>query len=229
MLSVEWPTIICILFNGVFSVRYPVQWSTAKLLTIFKKGDKLDTSNYRGISIQVALATLYEAVLNRRFCLWFKPDLEQAGGQEGRGCPEQLITLRLLIDYARKTKENLYITFIDYVKAYDQVDRNVLLKLLASKGCGNTFLQAIANSFRITGNLLGKEHFVSYGGVKQGTANSCALFTFYLNGTIRKLKEFGEDGFMGNLHYLLVMDHTVVLATSRKAMTKKNLHAVSSC
>ena len=225
LLSDEWLTIICILFNGVFSVGYPAQWSIAKMFTIFKKGDKLDTGNYRGISIQVALAKLYEAVLNRRFCLWFKPDLEQAGGQEGRGCPEQLVTLRLLIDYARKSKEMLYVMFIDYVKAYDQVDRNVLLQLLAAKGCGNMYLQAIANSFRNTGNLKGKEQFISYKEVKQGAANSCALFTFYINETIRKLKEFGEDGFLGDMHSLLFMDDTVVLATSREAMQT----AVSGC
>ena len=142
------------------------------------------------------MAKLYEAVLNRRFCLWFKPDLEQTGGRKGRGCPEQLLTLRLLIDYARKSKQSLYIMFIDYVKAYDKVNRNVLLQLLASKGCGNRFIQAIGNSLRNTGNVLGSEYFQSYRGVKQGAANSCAFFTFYINGTIQKVKEFGEDGFL---------------------------------
>ena len=111
--------------------------------------------------------------------------------------------------------------FIDYVKAYDKVNRNVLLQLLASKGCGNRFIQAVGNSLRNTGNVLGSEYFQSYRGVKQGAANSCALFTFYINGTIQKVKEFGEDGFLGNLHSLLFMDDTVILATSREAMTKK--------
>ena len=159
LLPSEWLGVICALFNVVFSHGYPAQWSRAKMFTIFKKGNKYDANNYRGISIQVALAKLYEAVLNRRFCLWFKPDLEQAGGQEGRGCPEQLLTLRLLIDYARKAKQSLYIMYIDYVKAYDQVDRNLLLRLLASKGCGNKFLKAIANSFKHTVNVLGSESF----------------------------------------------------------------------
>ena len=167
------------------------------------------------------MAKLYEAILNKRFCTWFKPDLEQAGGQEGRGCPEQLLTIRLLVDYARKTKQSLYIMFIDYVKAYDQVDRNLLLRMLASKGCGRNFLRAIANSFRETVNVIGSESFLSFRGVKQGAANSCSLFTFYINGTIEKLREVGEDGFLGNLHSLLFMDDTVILATSRASMEKK--------
>ena len=69
--------------------------------------------------------------------------------------------------------------------------------------------------------MLGSEYFQSYRGAKQGAANSCALFTFYVNGTIQKLKEFGEDGFLGNLHSLLFMDDTVILATSREAVAKK--------
>ncbi len=60
---------------------------------------------YSDISILNALCKLYDGILNKRFILWFKPDIEQAGAQEGRWCIEQLLTLCLLIDYARKTKK----------------------------------------------------------------------------------------------------------------------------
>ena len=58
-------------------------------------------------------------------------------------------------------------------------------------------------------------------GVKQGAANSCSLFTFYINNTIRALQKFGTDGFLENLHCLLFMDDDVILATSRGALNKK--------
>ena len=60
------------------------------------------------------------------------------------------------------------------IKAYDHVDKNLLLRLLALKGYGNRSIQVIANSFKHTGNVLGSEYFQSYRGVKQGAANSCA-------------------------------------------------------
>ncbi len=114
LLPDEWIVQITLLVNMVFFQHYPGLWSMAKMFTIYKKGEKLSTDNYRGISILVALAKVYDAILNRRFVLWYKPDQEQAGGQEGRrGCAEQLLTLCLLIDIARKTKQTLYITFID--------------------------------------------------------------------------------------------------------------------
>ena len=221
LLSSEWLGIITVLFNLVFSGHYPEQWSYAKIFTIFKKGRQSDTNNYRGISVQGALAKIYESVLNDRFTSWFRPEDEQAGGCIGKGCVEQLFTLRLLIEYARKTKQTLYIAYIDYVKAYDKVNRGILLQKLTDHGCGKNYLRAIASSLTDTKNVLGNVCFKSSMGVKQGAANSCSLFTFYINNTIRALKKFGTDGFLENLHCLLFMDDTVILATSRCALNKK--------
>ena len=221
VLSEEWITYLTYLFNVVFFNSYPVHWALSKVFTIYKKGPHKDTNNYRGISILAALAKLYDSILNRRFTLWFKPDAEQTGGQPGKGCPEQLVTLRLLIDTARKTKSSLYITFVDYVKAYDYVDRNTLLRKLATKGCGSKFLKALGMSLTATKNVIGSETFNSSRGVKQGSPTSCTLFTFYVNCTIEALREYGNDGFLGSLHSLLLMDDTIILATSRQAMEAK--------
>ena len=145
----EWLNIITFLFNMIFEGTYPEQWSLAKVFTIFKKGSQDDPNNYRGISIQSALAKVYDGILNSRFVHWFQPDDEQAGGREGRGCTEQLFILGLLIDYAQKTKQTLYITYIDYVKAYDRLNRNILLQKLADHGCGKKYLKVVANSLQV--------------------------------------------------------------------------------
>ena len=221
LLDGEWLIILTHLFNMVFDGAYPDQWSIAKVFTIFKKGRTDDPNNYRGISIQAALAKVYDGVLRNRFELWFQPDDEQAGGRAGRGCAEQLFTLRLLIEYARKTRKTLYVAYIDYIKAYDKLDRNILLQKLADQGCGNRYLTALANTLKNTRNSLGNAIFTSSTGVKQGAANSCSLFTFYINSTVKAIKQFGSDGFLEHLHCLLFMDDTVVLATSREAMQQK--------
>ena len=78
---------------------------------------------------------MYDSVLRSRFELWFQPDNEQAAGGAGRSCTEQLFILRLLIDYAQKTRKTLYIAYIDYVKAYDKLDRNIVLRKLAKIFC----------------------------------------------------------------------------------------------
>ena len=107
-------------------------------------------------------------VQSARFNLWFKPREEQAGGQKGRGCEEQVLIVRLLVDIARKSGRTLYMAFIDYQKAYDKLDRLKLLRLLDAKGCGNRFLKAIKESLRSSVSVIGSSTFCANMGVKQG-------------------------------------------------------------
>ncbi len=78
--------------------------------------------------------------------MWCRPDREQAGAQEGKGCTEQLFLLHLIINIARKTGNTLYILFVDFEKAYDKVSHQKLLTFLAEQCCGAQFLGAIANT-----------------------------------------------------------------------------------
>jgi len=55
-LSDDWIIAITYLFNRVFSDCYPDCWAKARLVNIFKKGNRLVCGNYRGISILQALA-----------------------------------------------------------------------------------------------------------------------------------------------------------------------------
>ena len=124
--------------------EYPEETTDLRQVT----DETFHTGNYRGISILVALAKLYDMVglLSDRFQLGYKPKFEQAGAQRGRGCEEQILTTRLLIDIARKRKLALWVAFVDYKKAYDMVDRRTLLQLLDEKECGTTFLKAVRAS-----------------------------------------------------------------------------------
>ena len=49
--------------------QHPYEWTVAKLFAIYKKGFNLDPANYRGISIVVALAKIYDGIPNCRFTL----------------------------------------------------------------------------------------------------------------------------------------------------------------
>ena len=128
----DWIILITFIMNFVFFGTYPASWSLVKIFTIYKKGKLSDPNNYRGISVINMLQKSYDKILNKRFISWCHPCPEQAGLQIGRGCAEQLSTLRLFIDIIRKQKQTLYILFIDYKKAYDMLDRNKLVLMLWS-------------------------------------------------------------------------------------------------
>lgn len=218
-----WLICITTLFNCIFSTgSYPDSWTKAKFFTIFKRGDRKDPGNYRGINVLNSIAKLYDMVLCCRLEQWFKPYREQAGAQKGRGCIEHILTLRLLTDYARKKKLKLFVTFVDFSKAYDMVPREILLRVLRRLGCGAVMLGAIAAMYRVTQSVLGTAVFATTMGVRQGSPTSCLLFILFVNDLIKLLKEnCADDGFLSWLHILVLMDDTVLLATTRERMTHK--------
>ena len=202
---------------------YPVSWTFSKLIMLFKKGLPMDCGNYRGIGIINSLAKCYDYLLNNRLTLWYIPCREQAGAQFKRGCVELIVTLRLIIDRCLRRKEPLFIAFIDFSKAYDRVPRNYLLTLLKSLGCGIVMLTALTSLFWVTQFVLGTTIITAVIGVKQGSPTSCFLFILFVDEFVRLVKSrSGLDGFLTWLHLLMLMDDTVLMATSREGL-RENL------
>ena len=53
------------------------------------------------------------------------PDV-QAGFRKGRGTRDQIDNIRWIMEKAREFQKNIYFCFIDYAKAFDSVDHNIL-------------------------------------------------------------------------------------------------------
>ena len=122
-LPVTWFAFYLSIFNLLFNFfSYPMHWSIRKLIAIFKSGEKLLSGKYCGISIPNTLAKLYDMMLCDRLTKWCEFDKCQADGQAGRSSIEQIMTLKLSIDYAVESKSKLYVWFIDFPKAYGRVN-----------------------------------------------------------------------------------------------------------
>lgn len=84
--------------------------------------------------------------------------------------------------------------------------------------------------YRCTRNVLKSATVESSVGMRQGASSSCLLFVIYINQIIRMLKDkIAIDGFLGTLHALLLMDDTVILATSRDMCIRKFRVVVDYC
>lgn len=230
-LPLEWLMFFMLIFNSVFSqCVYPILWCYNKLFVLFKSGDRLSCDNYRGISIMDTLAKIYDTLILNRLMLWCHIDKCQAGAQKGRSCLEQILTLRLLIDFVKNKRLKLYVLFIDYSKAYDRVPRHKLIEVLKSRGCGRVMLRAIQAMFTCTKNVLKSAVIDATVGVRQGAPSSCLLFIIYMDVMVRMLKNaFISDGFLGALHALLLMDDTVILATNRQMCEAKLKVVIQYC
>ena len=154
-LPMNWLMFFLTLFNVVFdSFYFPLDWCYSRLTVLFKSGDHMLYDNYRGISIMDTIAKLYDTLIMNRIKIWMDVDNCQAGIMEGRGCLEQMCTVRLLCDYVNYKKFKLYVLFIDYRKAYDKIPRSKLIECLKSVGCGRRMLKANYVMYRCTRNVL---------------------------------------------------------------------------
>ena len=231
-LPVDWLLFFLHVFNVIFlNVCYPVSWGCSKLCILFKAGkDRLDCGNYRGISIMNTLAKLYDYLILNKLKLWASIDKCQTCAQNGRGCVEQIMTLRLLCDPANYKKDKLYMLFIDFSKAYDRVPREKLLALLKLRGCSRVMLHVIQAMYACTQSVLRSATIDATVGLRQGSPSNCLLFTVYMDQVVRMIHRcVVTDGFLGTLHTLLLMDDMVILATSRDMYLRKLSAVLDYC
>ena len=97
-----------IIFYRLVKEKTPKQWLEEILHPIYKKGDKRDPLNYRGIALLNTTSKIYEAILHKRLNKWCEEKeiiLEEQGGfREERGCTDQIYVLSSLLESRRKKK-----------------------------------------------------------------------------------------------------------------------------
>ena len=126
------------------------------------------------------------------------------------------------MDIARRKKLKLFITFIDFSKAYDCVPRHKLFLALKRMGCGMTMLMVLIAMYWSTNSIIGTAIVAATVGVRQGSPSSCTLFVFYVNILIDMVKQGSPiDGFLTWLHILVLMDDTILLSTTKDGMINK--------
>jgi len=59
---------------------------------------------------------------------------ERAGFRRGRGCIDQIFTLRNIIEQRSESQRQLYINFVDFEKAFDSIHRDSLWHILRHYG-----------------------------------------------------------------------------------------------
>ena len=119
------------LFNKLFHMGYfPEQWSEGFIVPIFKKGDINEVSNYRGITLLSTLGKLFTRILNNRLNKWaemYNVYIEaQAGFRKHMGTVDNIFVLNGLITHCINENKYLYCCFVDFTKAFDYIDRDIL-------------------------------------------------------------------------------------------------------
>ena len=179
------------LFNLVLnSGHYPVTWAKGRIISLHKKGDASDPSNFRGITISSCVGKLFNNILNKRLNSFLENNHllrdEQIGFRKNHRTSDHMFILKTLIEKYKKNKKPLYIGFVDFMKAFDTVWHQGLLFKILKTGISRKFYDVIKSMYSkvsLTVQIGDKitPFFTSTVGVRQGDNLSPSLFNIFVN------------------------------------------------
>ena len=202
-------------------VDVPKDWESGIVMPLFKKGNRMDLDNYRGISLMDVVGKVFSGILRDRLESFYEGKIveEQAGFRKGRGCVDQGYTLAQVVLKRLEVQKNTYLCFVDLKKAYDSVWREGLFRRMADDGVPEKLLSLVKRWYknvnvRIRVNDVESDWFQSKVGVRQGDTLSPLLFNIFINGIVGKVKESGLGIKISNevVSVLLFADDMVLVA-----------------
>lgn len=192
--------------NDAFSGDKPDVWGLNGIIPVPKKGDLSNPQNYRGISLSSIAAKVYNKLILQRVRPHIDPLLRknQNGFREGRSTVSQILALRRIIEGIKSKNLTAVLTFVDFKKAFDSVDRAKLIIILASYGIPQKLIDAIAVMYANTrAKVLSSDGettiFNITAGVLQGDTLAPFLFIIIVDYVMRStLEDHNHLGFTLN-------------------------------
>ena len=184
----------------------PTQWTSSLIIPLPKKGNLQLMPNWRGICLMSLTAKLYNRLILNRIRSPIDAILRknQAGFRTGRSCIQQIHILRRIMDGAFSQNIPLFITFVDFKKAFDSIDRDMMFAILQHYGIPDKIVSAIrvlydqsTSQVYIQGQL--SEPFAITTGVLQGDVLAPFLFIIVIDYVSkRSAEDFGYLTHKGN-------------------------------
>jgi len=184
--------IICDVFNRMYEgMSVDESFNSVLLCPVYKKGDRSDVNNYRGISFGNTIGKLFASVMNERLKKWVDANDRlnefQAGFRKGYSTIDNVFSLIGMVNIKwNEGCKRVYCFFVDFKAAFDRVNRSALFYKLSMCGISSKFLNVIKSMYDRTSARIyidGKasEPFDTDVGVRQGCVLSPLLFALFLN------------------------------------------------
>ena len=173
----------------------PDQWREALIVPIFKKGDRKECGNYRGISLLCTAYKVLSYILLQRLSPLAEEVLGeyQCGFRPGRSPIDQIFILRQILEKKREYNSEVHNLFMDFKKAYDSIHREGLFNIMTEFGFSRKLVKMTSVCLRGVRSRILAEGQVSDAfdvntGLRQGDGLSPLLFNLVLEKVVRALE-----------------------------------------
>ena len=215
------------LFLVVCPLWFPSDFRDANIVTFFKKGDRENCNNYRGISLLSIASKIFARILLDRLLILAEDVLpeSQCGFRPSRGTIDMIFCARQLQEKSLEQQQPIMFIFWDLKKAFDKVPRPAMWAVLARYGCPPDFVNLVRTLHDgMVGRVCYQNSLSSPFPINGGLKRVCSGSNVFLTLTAAMLNEIPPDTPSIDLRYRL--DGGASNLARLRARTKTTLCAV---
>ena len=218
-------------FNWILNMGVPPEeWKTSKTVMIPKvRRPKLN--EFRPIALTNIEYKIFMKIIKDKLLEHFSNNddisVYQMGFTRGRRTEDNLFMLQYAVESSRKDKKELIVTFIDFAKAFDSIQRSNLIECLKHAKIDPKVIEIVTQIYKedVTKFYLNKNEIGEMkvkNGIRQGCTCSPQFFLMAVNRIIKAMERKGL-GFKNDSVYMPLIffaDDGVLLSNSVRDMER---------